>query len=146
MKTLFLLFSLHVSFNSFAQNSEPEYAIYFGNNFRNDSVTITVNGIRIAQNIKLKSTMIDPQNLTIIQDARGITVTPHYEQKQTFKNIPIKNATLNLNMAMNNVVSGFRIDLREGKYLYPEYIFFRIGWSSVRVLTITQSQQGPLML
>lgn len=49
----------------FAQEKRLEFAIYFGNNFNNDSVTIIANRVSIAKNIKLKETMISPQNLII---------------------------------------------------------------------------------
>jgi hypothetical protein len=146
MKILFFLFLFNASFHCFSQEIEPEFAVYFGNDFKNDSVTIFVNGIPIVQNIKLKPTMIDPKNLVIEQNRSGILVRPFYEKNQFFKRIQLKDSVLNLAIAMNNAWQIFKFDLKKGKHLYAEYKFIRIGWSGFRILTITQSNLAPLYI
>lgn len=76
MKILLLLFFLQTAFSCCAQKNETTFEIYFGNDFINDSVTIIANGIVIAENIKLRPTMISPRNLIITQDRNNITVWP----------------------------------------------------------------------
>jgi len=144
MQFLFLL--LFFSTNCSGQESDVDFAVYFGNDFENDSVTIIANGNLLAKNIKLRATMISPQNLIIIQDKHGLTVIPYRQNKQVQKKNQIKDSILQLRVAMNNTWKNFSFDLKKGRFLYPEYKFLRIGWSTYRVLIIPQSKQGPIML
>ena len=146
MKIIALIFPLHIALNCFAQRSESEFGIFFGNDFDNDSVTVIVNGVVIAENVLLRATMISPQNLIIIQDRHQITIKPYSQPKQILKTVQIKNSILNLKIKMNNVWWDFRFDLKEGKILFPEFVIRRIGWSALKILTIRQSQQPALML
>jgi len=146
MKILSLVFLLNTTFNCFAQEGKTEFAIYFGNDFTKDSVTILINGILVAKNIKLRATMISPQNLIITQDRHNMTVQPYYEPMQTLKKLPLKNSILNLKILINNVWRNFSFNLKEGKFLFPGYNFLEVGKSDVRVLTITQRKRGPLLL
>jgi len=145
MKFAFITFFLFRFSLLFAQQNGLEFAIYFGNDFNNDSVTIIANGVSIAKNIKLKETMISPQNLIIIQTGQNITVSPHYEQKQILDKIPIKNSILRLNISINNVWKTYRFNLKEGRFFYPKYKAVSDEESNATELLITQSKQGPIM-
>jgi hypothetical protein len=141
-----LIFLSFVSFHCFAQESEPQFGLYFGNDFKDDSVSILVNGVTIAKNIKLRSTAISPQNLIIIQDKSGLNVRPHWAKKRVFKKLPIKDSNLSLCIQMNGKWSNFKFDLRKGKYLFVGYWYFSLGWSIYKVLTINQKISGPIMM
>jgi len=88
--------------------------------------------------------MIDPENLVITQTRENITVWPHYESKKTLKKISLDNSILNLNIEINNTWRSFSFNLKDGKFLYPEYEILRVGWSAVKLLTISQSKKGPV--
>lgn len=146
MKVFFFFLCSFISFKCIAQDCEPEFGIYFGNDFKFDSVSILVNGITIAKNIQLRSTAISPTNLIIIQDKSGLYVRPHWDKRKVLKRIPIKNSTLILSIQMNNSWQGFKFDLKKGKYLFAEYTYFKIGWSIHKILIITQEMQGPILM
>ena len=128
---------------SFAQKDKLEFGIYFGNDFHNDSVTIYINDVHIVKNIKLKRTMIAPQSLVITQQDKNLFIAPYYESKQTKNKILIQDSIINLRIALNNNWQNFRFNLSEGKFLYPEECFFRVGWYRFRILKIFQSKHKP---
>jgi hypothetical protein len=147
-KMKFILFAFLVSFsvNCYAQKADGEFSIYFGNDFIDDSVTIIINGVQIANNIKLSATMIDPKNLIITQDKHSLSVWPHHREKQIFKKIPIKDSILNVNMQLNKVWKNFKFNLNQGRVFYPQYsILLTVGWTIFKVFTIRQSRSGPIM-
>lgn len=146
MKFLLLLFLLFNSLNCFAQESKIEFAIYFGNNFKNDYVTIFANGVLLAQNTRLIPTMIAPQSLIIEQDRSNLVVEPYYEQKRIIKKIPVKNSVLKLVVAINNMPRIFTVNLKEGKYLFVNYIFLRLGWRVITLATVNQNRLGPIYI
>lgn len=145
MKFLFLI-SLLLSFNCLAQYKEPEYAIYFGNEFENDTVTVLVNNKLIAKDIRLKKTMIAPRSLIITQDSENITLEVGDEQKQKFGKEKIKNSKLSLRVSVNGVWRSFYFDLKKGKYLFPEIAFFNFWGKPIRLFTIFQSKQLPIFI
>ncbi|MGQ0739013.1 MAG: hypothetical protein ACT4OJ_08160, partial [Bacteroidota bacterium] len=138
---LLLLFTVQICI---AQN-EPEFGLYFGNDFKSDSVTIIINDIQVAKNIKLRDRMIDPENLMIEQTNKKLTVRPYGESVQLLKKVKIKQSILVLDIYMNTNYRHFVIDLKKGKYLYAEYKFFRVGWHSFKILQIFQWTLPPLM-
>jgi hypothetical protein len=146
MKSFCVLFLFLVSISCFSQQHKLDFAIYFGNDFRNDSVTIFANRVLIADNIKLSATNISPQNLIIIQEEDHLTVMPHHRPRQILKKVLIKNSMINLLIQMNNNWWSFKFDLKKGRFLYPEFEYLLVGWSTIRILVMSQDKQGPLML
>lgn len=145
MKKAFPLLLLLIVQNCLAQK-EPEFGLYFGNDFKSDSVTILINSIQIVKNIKLRERMIDPKNLMIEQNSQKLIVQPYGEPSQILKKIQINQSILSLDIYMNTSWRHFVIDLRKGKYLYAEYKFYRVGWSYFKILHIFQWTLPPLML
>jgi hypothetical protein len=139
MKTIFLIISLIASLNSFAQNKSPKFILAFGNDFDGDSVSIIINQIQVAKNIKLKPTMISPENLWIEQNSTALEVRPHNQPKLTLKKIKIKNSLLHLKIGMNNIWYDFNFDLRKGKSLIAKYSNLSVDGGTRKVLIIEQT-------
>jgi len=145
MKTIVLLLLLTMRLTSMAQQTQPDFALYFGNDFANDSVTIFANGIQIAQNIRLKAVTYDPLNLVIKQYKSTMTIKPYLEKERIIKKVKSGNAQLNLDIILNNIRRSFYFDLNKGRSLFANYSELRIGWSCLRILRISQKIDGPII-
>lgn len=139
MKKIFLTIFLIAFLSCFSQNRFPKFILAFGNDFNGDSVSIIINQIQVAKNIKLKPTVIDPQNLMIEQNNSALVVESHNQRKIKFNRIQIKDSILNLRVGMNNIWQTFNLDLRKGHALIAKYSYFKIGWSVKKFITIRQT-------
>lgn len=131
--------------NCYAQE-ELDFGIYFGNDFKFDSVTLSINGILVVEKIQLRNRMYDPKNLMIEQNKRNLLVMPYYGPFDTLKKVLVKNSTLLLDITLNNIRRHFSFDLNKGRYLYANYKYFRVGWSYFKMLQINQERTAPLIL
>ena len=139
MKKILVTSFLIVSLSCVAQNKYPRFILAFGNDFDNDSVSIIINKIEVAKNVKLKPTMISPQNLWIEQNNSALVVMPHNQPKVKFNKIQLTDSLLLLKVGLNNIWYSFYLDLRKGKALIAKYSYFRVGWSIRKFLTIEQT-------
>lgn len=146
MKSSIVSFFFFMSLNCSGQISQPEFGLYFGNDFKSDSVTIYINGVQVARNIELRNRMYDPMNLMIEQNRQNISVMPYNKPKQVSKKVGIKNSILILDIKMNTIWRSFRINLQTGKYLYAKYKYIRVGWCFFKILEIKQQKWGPFIL
>lgn len=146
MRLFVLLFLLNQSMDCLGQNNKLSFGLYFGNDFKNDSVTIHINGRLVANNIELRERMYYPENLMIEQDARSIYIRPYNGPVQTIKKIRIDGTSIKLEIEMNGTKRIFDMDLSKGKFLYARYKLQRLGRYAVKLLDITQEDFSPIIL
>lgn len=144
MKIVFSFLFLIASVCCPAQKTVPEFAIYFGNEFADDTITIYANGIRIASAIPLQRTMQAPQSLVIIQDNASLSIAPYRQARQHLDKIPLRDSILKLDIILKDTGRSFRVDLRKGKYIFPEIHYIPAGWSGFRPPVIWQSRDEPI--
>ncbi len=145
MKALITCLILHTSLLCRGQENQTDFGLYFGNDFKNDSVTIIANNVLIARNIQLRETMYIPENLMIDQTGNKLTVRPKKGNHKVFHKINVHNSKLDLQIKMNNTDYSFSFDLRKGNFLYARYIVLRGGWSAIRMLVIEQNSSPCLI-
>ncbi|HRX93689.1 MAG TPA: hypothetical protein P5158_06225, partial [Chitinophagaceae bacterium] len=121
------------------------FGLYFGNDFKNDSVTISIQGKLIAKNVQLKVRMFDPTNLMIEQDNKMLVVWPYGKSKIELKKVELRDSNLQLMISINNIWQNFHIDLNRGKFLYAHFFPFRLGWSGFKLFKIIQWDYPPLI-
>lgn len=146
MRLFVLLFLLNQAIDCLGQNDKLVFGLYFGNDFKNDSVTIHINGRLIANCIQLRERMFVPENLMIEQDTRNIYIRPYNAPVQTLKKINIEGTNIKLEIKMNGIQRSFDLDLNKGKFLYASYKLQRLGRYRLKILEITQQNFAPLII
>jgi hypothetical protein len=146
MKIFLLNILSLISLCCISQYAEPEFGLYFGNEFNNDTVSIKANGIVIAEKIILKPTMYDPENLMIEQRKDFLVVASYGVSSQKIKKVPIENSILIFDVMINRFPRRFTVDLKKGKYIFARFVYIPIGWSTFKILIFEQQQFGPIIL
>jgi hypothetical protein len=145
MKRVLLTIPLVASLFSASQNRFPQFILAFGNDFHNDSVTIIMDQKTVTNNIQLRRTMIDPENLMVEQNKSSLEVRPYNQPTIKLSRISIIDSILPLKIQLNNIWYNFALDLRKGTALIAHYVYYRVGWSMIKLLRIRQTE-GILML
>ena len=146
MRCLFFVIFLMVSHSTFANEKELVFGIYFENSFRNEHTSVLINGVMVAKNIELRPARTSPSSLILTQTRYKISVQPYHREKTVVRAVEIKNSTLNLGVSIDRIWRNFSFDLRNGKYLFVDYSFIRIGWRILTVATMIQSRYGPIYI